>query len=203
MSEDRHENSSVLTGGHIENHNMEPVQLDGIPISIESPGVNRRSRPTMFYVDQERSLPSDISVGREDFNTIYHRAEHTATELIKRSDRQAKIYRAVSVLNTFVTIVTGVVVGVVNLQNYDEQTRYVSTVLGLSSAALQTAVTVFNIDKISILAKEVSAKAKNVLRNLRKYRLKNHHDPNDVLQLEGEIEDLDFSLFVGTSKSSN
>lgn len=178
-----------------------PVTLSGIPIAIDATRNNIEtrgsSRELRYYVSN--SLPSDVSVDDSKAQeTILSEANTTVKTLIQKADKQSRIYRGISIFNTFFTIISGVVISVLNVQNStNDNVRLASLVLGLSSATMQTLTTVFNVEKQSALAKDIYNRARSLRRTLISLKNQRHVDDLHIMPIAAEIDELSMNLFNG------
>lgn len=182
-----------------------PVQLLGEPIGISIEPTQHSSSPRIDAVGARyhlsNSLPSDVSIEDQRFpETILNEAKEHVTTLIRDSNRQARWYRIASTAGKFVTVISGVVVAVLNTNSSEGGSQLASLILGVSIATIQSLMTVFNVEKNTALAAETYKKALSIRRTIISLRNQKHIEDGMIMPLAAELDELSMNLYNGKTK---
>lgn len=135
--------------------------------------------------------PAETNGADQMLTDLYHDTIRLSTE----ANRKASIFKILYFFSTFLTIIGGVVVGILSIGGGNS---YLIAALGFVITGIQTFLTTFSIERRGVLLKDVSGKLRKVSRQVRALQLSDSKPKDKMKKLEDyytEVDELDLSMF--------
>lgn len=197
-----------------ENPDKVPI-IDFTKISLQRPGIVKR-RDTEFdvakrqlFIDQEDDLPSDSSGQINNLERSISALCDQARSKAEKTSSHSNILKHFNTVSTIFILLAGVVLGVLNIDqerlNDSPGIAYAVSGLGFAITLVQTCITIFSVQKRSVLLREMSYKFRNLYRdtNYLKYSgLRYDEISNKLRELFNRYDKYDLTAFDSSSSGT-